>query len=139
MELNAHLSFSGDCEAAFKFYEKNLGAKITFLMPYEGSPAANDVPVEWRGKVLHATLKIGDEVLTGCDVPGNQYKKPQGISIIVSGKDSEEAERVFQALSENGIVQTPLQETFWAIRFGMVTDRFGIPWMINCEKPHEVT
>jgi PhnB protein len=134
MQLDPHLSFNGDCEAAFQFYEKCLGGNITFIMPHEGSPMASQVPSAWRNKVLHATLKVGDRVLTGADVPPDKYRKPQGFSITIGVTDPAEAERVFQALSENGTVQMPLQETFWAIRFGMLVDRFGIPWMINCGK-----
>jgi PhnB protein len=134
MQLNPHLHFNGECEAAFKFYEKCLGGKITFMMPHEGTPVAEQVPAAWRKKVLHATLMVGEQVLTGGDVPPEHYQKPQGLSVIIGLKDPGEAERIFNALAGNGTVQIPLQETFWAIRFGMLVDRFGIPWMINCEK-----
>jgi PhnB protein len=134
MQLNPHLNFNGNCEAAFKFYEKNLGAEITFMMPYEGTPVGDQVPAGWRNKILHTTLTVGDYVLTGADAPPDLYQKPQGFSVTLGIKDPAEAERVFQALSENGTVQMPLQETFWAIRFGMLIDQFGIPWMVNCGK-----
>jgi len=135
MQLNPHLCFDGECEAAFKFYEQCLGGKITFMTPYEGTPVADQVPAAWRNKVLHATLTVGDKVLTGADAPPGSYQKPQGISIIVGVKDPAEAERIFHGLAEHGTVQMALQETFWAIRFGMLVDRFGIPWMVNCSKP----
>jgi PhnB protein len=134
MQLNPHLHFNGDCEAAFKFYEKCLGGKITFMMPFEGTPVADHVPATWRSKILHASLQVGDEILTAADAPPGQYEKPQGFSVLLSIKEPAEAERVFQALGENGSVQMPLQETFWAARFGMLVDRFDIPWMINCGK-----
>ena len=134
MQLSPHLSFNGNCEAAFKFYEKSLGAKITFMMPYEGSPAADQVPAAWRNKILHTTLTVGDYVLSGADVPPEHYQKPQGISVTLGIQDPARAERVFHALTENATIQMPLQETFWAIRFGMLIDQFGIPWMINCGK-----
>ncbi len=134
MQLSPHLNFNGDCEAAFKFYEKCLGAKITFMMPHEGSPVAEQVPTVWRNKILHVTLKVGDGVLTGADAPPEQYEKPQGFSVTLGIEEPAEAERVFHALAENGVVQMPLQETFWALPFGMLIDRFGIPWMINCGK-----
>lgn len=105
------------------------------MMPHEGTPVADKVPAEWGKKILHATLSVGDDLLQGADAPPNHYQKPQGFSVSISMKDPAEADRVFHALAENGSVQMPIQETFWAIRFGMVTDRFGIPWMINCEKP----
>jgi PhnB protein len=103
-------------------------------MPHEGTPIADEVPAAWRNKILHATLKVGDEVLTGADVPADHYQKPQGFSVMLGLKDPVEAERVFQALAKSGTVQMSLQETFWAARFGMLIDRFGIPWIINCGK-----
>jgi PhnB protein len=134
MQLSPHLNFNGNCEAAFKFYETSLGAKITFITPYEGTPAAEQVPAAWRSKILHTTLTVGDYVLTGGDAPPGLFQKPQGFSVTLGIKDPAEAERIFHALEENGIVRMPLQETFWAIRFGMLVDQFGIPWMINCGK-----
>lgn len=134
MRLSPHVNFNGSCETAFKFYEECLGAKITFMMPYEGSPVVDHVPAAWRNKILHATLTVGDDVLTGADAPPEHYQKPQGFSVTLAIKDPADTERVFAALAENGAVQMPLQETFWALRFGMLVDRFGIPWMINCGK-----
>ena len=135
MRLNSHLNFNGDCEAAFKFYEKCLGGKITFMMPYQGSPAASAVPADWQHKILHATLTVGDQLLQGSDAPPPHFQKPQGFSLTLALNDPAEAERLFAALSENGTVRMPLQETFWASRFAMLVDRFGTPWMINCAKP----
>jgi PhnB protein len=134
MQLSPHLNFNGNCETAFKFYEKCLGAKITFMMPYEGSPLANEVPAEWRGKILHASLQVGDALILGADAPPGRYEKPQGFSVTLSPKDPAEAERIFVGLSDGGRVTMPMQETFWAARFGMLVDQFGIPWMINCPK-----
>jgi PhnB protein len=134
MQLNPHLNFNGECEAAFKFYEKCLNGKITFMMPYEGTPVADHVPAGWGKKILHATLTVGDQTVTAADAPPEQYQKPQGFSVMLGIKDPAEAERIFHTLEKNGNVQMPLQETFWAIRFGMLVDQFGIPWMINCGK-----
>jgi PhnB protein len=92
------------------------------------------VPSEWRNKILHARLVIGDQVLMGSDAPPEHYQKPQGFSVSIGLKDTAEAERIFHALAEKGTVQMPIQETFWAARFGMLVDQFGTPWMINCEK-----
>jgi PhnB protein len=134
MKLNSHLTFNGQCEAAFKFYERCLGGKIVTILTNGESPIASDVPAERRNQVLHAALSIGNETLMGCDTPPEHYQKPQGFSVALHVKDPEEAERKFQALAENGTVQMPIQETFWSPRFGMVVDRFGIPWMVNCEQ-----
>ena len=133
MYLNPYLNFDGQCETAFKFYEKSLHGKIERMMTHEGTPIAKQVPAEWRKKILHARLVVGDQVLMGSDAPPDRYQKPQGFSVSLDLKDPAEAERIFQALAENGTVQMPLQQTFWAARFGMLTDRFGIPWMLNCE------
>jgi PhnB protein len=134
MQLNPYLHFNGDCEAAFKFYEKALGAKIESMFPHEGTPAAEQVPAEWRSKIMHARLMVDDQVLMGMDVSPDHYQKPHGFSVTLGIKDPAAAERVYRALSENGTVKMPLQETFWAVRFGMFVDQFGIPWMVNCEK-----
>lgn len=132
MQLNPHLHFNGNCEEALKFYEKSLNGRITLMMPYEGSPVAEQVPAAWRSKILHSELSIGDDVLTAADAPPDSYKKPQGFSVTLNLKDPADAERIFHAFAEGGTVQLPLQETFWAQRFGMLVDRFGVPWMINC-------
>ena len=134
MQLNAYLTFNGQCEAAFKFYERCLVGKIVAMMPHEGTPVAEHVPAEWRNKILHARLTVGDQVMMGSDAPPSRYEEPKGFSVSVQIKDPAEAERIFQALAENGKVQMPIQQTFWAARFGMLMDQFGIPWMINCEQ-----
>lgn len=132
MELTSYLNFNGQCEAAFKFYEKALGGKIEAMIPHEGTPAADHVPADWRKKILHARLVVGDQALMASDVPPDHYKKPQGFSVSIDVKTPAEAERVFRALEEGGAVTMQLQQTFWAARFGMIVDRFGTPWMINC-------
>jgi PhnB protein len=135
MQLNPYLTFNGQCEAAFKFYEQCLGGKIEAMMPHAGTPAEEHVPVEWRNKIMHARLAVGDGVLMGSDAPLERYEKPRGFSVSLQIKDPAQAERAFHALAEGGAVQMPIQATFWAARFGMLVDRFGTPWMINCDKP----
>jgi PhnB protein len=135
MQLNAYLNFAGDCAAAFKVYEKCFGGKIVALQTHGESPMADQVPPEWRSKVLHAHLDLGGgAVLMGSDAPPDRYLKPQGFSVSVTVDKPAEAERIFAALAEKGAVPMPIQQTFWAARFGMVVDRFGIPWMVNCNK-----
>ena len=135
MKVNPYLNFNGQCEAAFKHYEKALGGKIVFSMTHGNSPMADQVAPDWKDKIMHISLAVGDQVLMGSDAPPSHYEKPQGISVSLNIDAVDEAERVFRALSENGTVRMPIQETFWARRFGMVVDQFGIPWMVNCEKP----
>jgi PhnB protein len=135
MQMNPYLTFKGQCEAAFKFYEKVLGGKIVAMMPHEGTPAADHVPAEWRSKIMHARLVLDDDrVLMGSDAPPGMQEEMKGFSVTLGVDKPAEAERIFHALAEDGTVRMPIQETFWATRFGMLTDRFGTPWMINCEK-----
>lgn len=133
MEVSTYLGFNGQCEAALKFYEQCLGGKIEAMMTYGESPMAAQVPPEWKSKVIHGRLKVGEAVLMAGDAPPERYKKPNGFSVALGLKDPAEAERIFKALSEGGTVEMPIQKTFWARMFGMTVDRFGTPWMINCE------
>ncbi|MGH9728404.1 MAG: VOC family protein [Candidatus Acidiferrales bacterium] len=139
MQLNPYLHFKGQCEEAFKFYEKSLGGKIAAMITHEGTPAESHVPAEWRKKIMHARLAVGEEVLMGSDVPPEHYHEPKGFSVTLSVKQAAEADRLFQALSEGAKVTMPIQETFWSVRFGMLVDKFGIPWMINCEQAQQQT
>ena len=132
MQLNPYLSFNGQCEAAFKFYQQCLGGNIQTIMTWGESPMADQVPSEWRDKIIHATLIVGDTALLGSDAPPDRYEEPKGFSVTIQINDPAEADRIFQALTEDGTVTMPIQQTFWAARFGMCVDRFGIPWMVNC-------
>jgi PhnB protein len=131
--VQPYLIFDGQCEAAFKHYEQCLGGKIEAMITHGNSPIADQVPAEWHNKILHARLAVGDEVLMGSDCPPGHYEKPQGFSVSLNIDTPTEAERIFHSLAENGAERMPLQQTFWAARFGMLVDQFGIPWMINCE------
>jgi PhnB protein len=134
MQLNPYLIFNGKCEAAFKFYEQCLRGKIEIMMTHGDSPMAQQVPSEWRNKIIHARLTVGDNVLMGSDAPPERYEEMKGFSVSLSVDDPAEAERIFNALVANGTVRMPLQKTFWAVRFGMLVDQFGVPWMVNCEQ-----
>lgn len=134
MQINPYLVFNGQCEQAFRFYEKVLGGKIEAMFLHAGTPAESFVPPEWRSKIMHARLVVGDQVLMGSDAPPDRFEKPQGFSVSLQIKTPADAERIFHALADNGAVRMPLGPTFWAVRFGMCVDRFGIPWMVNCEK-----
>jgi PhnB protein len=137
MQMNPYLFFNGNCEAAFKYYEKVLGGKIEALMTHEGTPAEGQVPAEWRKKIVHGRMKVGDVLLMASDAPPDRSEGGmKGFSVNLSVDKPAEAERVFHALAQNGTVKMPIGETFWADRFGMLVDQFGTPWMINCEKKH---
>ncbi len=134
MKLNPYLHLNGQCEAAFKFYEKTLGAKILMMLRYDDSPTAGEcTPVE-KDKIMHARLSLGDDIIMASDAPEGRSQDQSGFSLNISVDTPEEAERIYQALSEKGKVCMPLAETFWALRFAMFIDQFGVPWMINCEK-----
>ena len=136
MRMTTYLNFNGDCEDAFRFYATVFGGEIIELMRFEGSPAAEHVPADWHGKVMHVGLTIGDEILMGSDGMPERYDPPQGFAVSLQlDNEPTEAERLFNALADSGTVTMPFTETFWALRFGMVTDRFGTPWMINCNHP----
>ena len=134
MHLNPYLNFAGQWEEAFAVYAQCLRGRILAMGTFEGSPLVGDVPVSWRSKILHARMIVGDRLLMGGDELPEDYVKPAGFNVTLGPDDPAEAERIFAALADRGKIRMPLQETFWAHRFGMLDDRFGIPWMINCEK-----
>lgn len=135
MKINPYVNYNGTCEEAFRFYAQCLGGKIETLMNYAGSPAAEHAPPEWQSKVLHASLRVGDAVLLGSDSPPEYYRPPGSLYITLSVDSASEAERIYEALSEGAEIRMPMDETFFAVRFGMLADRFGTPWMIICERP----
>lgn len=134
MQLSTHLTFNGQCEEALKFYQKCLGGTIQMMMTWGESPMADQVSAELRDKIIHAALRVGESTLSGGDGPPDQYQEPRSFAVAIQVKDPSEAERVFRELSEGGKVTMPIQQTFWSARFGMCTDRFGVPWMVNCEQ-----
>lgn len=133
MNIVPYLWFNGTCAEAFHFYEKALGGKIVDMLPHRGAPMSADFPADWQDKIMHASLKVGDAVLMGSDIPPAHYTPAQGLSVSLHVKTAEEAERVFAALAAGGTITMPMEKTFWTERFGMLVDRFGTPWMINCE------
>ena len=135
MQSNPYLFFTGECETAFKFYEQCFGGKIVEKMTYGDSPMAEQTSAEQRDRIMHINLTVGDIVLMGADAPPHLFEKPQGFYVNLQFDNIAEAEQVFNALAENGTVRMPFQETFWAKRFAMLIDRFGTPWMINCNLP----
>ena len=135
MRLNPYLSFNGNCAEALELYQHCLGAKVDRLMKWGESPMAEQIAADWRDKVIHAQLTIGNDVIMAADAPAGQYTTPGGFSVTVNVDDPAEAERIFKTLADKGSVRMELQETFFAQKFGALVDRFGIPWMVNCENP----
>jgi PhnB protein len=132
MKTNAYLTFNGRCAEAFALYKDLLGGKIETMLTHGETPAAAHVPADWKGKVMHAHLTFGDNALMGSDAPQQNYEKPQGVWVSLHVDHPAEAERIFNALAQGAEIKMPLGKTFWAERFGMLVDRFGIPWMVNC-------
>src|ERR1700682_739833 len=134
MQVQPYLVFEGRCEEAIEFYKKALGAKVEMLMRFKDAPErppAGECAPNADDKIMHATLKIGEATVMASD--GRMQGKPgfQGFALSVDMKTKQEAERTFRALSEGGQVQMPLGKTFFADSFGMVADRFGVPWMVT--------
>lgn len=133
--VNAYLHFPGTCAEAFRFYEKLFGGKITMLMTHGESPMKDQVPADWRDKVIHVSLELPGGMVLGSDAPPDYYVKPQGFAVSISELSVAEAKRIFEKLAEGGSVQMALAPAFWAESFGMCTDRFGIPWMLSAGEP----
>jgi PhnB protein len=136
MQVATSLTFDGDCEEAFSLYARVLGATLTFSLRYGDSPMAAQVPDSWRDKIVHCTLTLADGGrLYGNDSAPGTHQPSGGFSLTANPVDADAARTVFDALAEGGRVTMPLEETFWAVAFGTLVDRFGIPWAINCEPP----
>jgi PhnB protein len=129
-----YLHFDGNCEEAVNFYAATLGGKIIMMLKPEDTPAGPECAPEFKSKIMHARMTIGDSVLMASDCPPGRYDVPKGMSVNISVDSPAEADRIYAALAEGGKETMPIEETFWAQRFGMCIDRFGTPWMVNCEK-----
>lgn len=133
MRLGTHLWFDGQCAEAFRHYERLLDGKLVTLLTYGESPLGQQTPRQFRDRIIHATLSVGSFELLGADVLPEQWERPQGFSVILNLSDLARASAIFTSLSEGGHVRMPFAATFWSPGFGMVVDRFGTPWEINCE------
>lgn len=136
MQINTYLTFKDNAREALEFYARVLGGEITMMMTMGESPMAADIPVADHGAVMHASLKIGDRFLMASDNPpscGMPFEGNKGFSLSLNVDTPAEAEHLFTAMSEGGTVTMPLGQTFWSPCFGMLVDRFGIAWMVNCE------
>jgi PhnB protein len=132
MQMCTYLTFDGRCEAAFDFYARTLGGRVTSVTRRRDVPGAEEDFPGWGDKMMHAELVVGDNMLMGSDAPPPHFEGLMGFSVQIDLADPAEGERIFEALAEGGEVGMPFAETFWATRFGTVVDRFGVPWMLNC-------
>ena len=134
MRISPHLCFDGQCKAAFLHYQQLFGGTLTMLT-YGESPMASNVDQEWHDRIVHATLRFNDVELAGADLLPHDYRKPQGVFVLVTVEDIAEAERIFSSLAKGGEIQVPFQQTFWSAGFGVLVDQFGVPWEINSAQP----
>jgi PhnB protein len=132
MQVNPYLHYNGNCEAAFRFYETAIGAKIEVLMTHESAPPDMPTPPEWKKKIMHGRFSIGDTIVMASDSPPGHFHKPQGFSVTLTDESLPGAEAKFKALSDGGTVTMAFTPTFFAKGFGMCVDKFGIPWMVIC-------
>ena len=135
MQLHTYLNYGGNCEQAFKFYEKHLGGTITMLMRHGEQPDASKVPEEWKNAVLHARMDLGGTELLGADIPPDRFQPIRSAYLTLTLDSDAEADRVFALLTDGGQVFMPMQDTFFASRFAMFRDRFGTSWMLLRLKP----
>lgn len=134
MQLVPYLAFNGECREAFDFYRDALRGEIAMRMTYGESPMHDEMPGETHGRIMHAHLVAGGASLMGADAPPGHAVGAASTCVSVHTDSPDEAERIFEALSAGGRIDMPIGETFWAQRFGMLTDRYGKPWMVNCGK-----
>ena len=132
MKLDIYLNYPGTCEDAFKFYEANLGGKIVMMMRHREHPNPG-LPPGFGKKILHAQLELGGATLMGADIPGSEPMRSAYASLTL--ENAAEAERVYGILSDGGQVFMKMAETFFAVRFAMLRDRFGTSWMLLAERP----
>lgn len=131
MQMNVHLNFQGNCAEAFDFYKKVFGVKNAFAMKYSDAPQGMPVPSNWKDKIMHTSIPLGDGRLMGCDAPPDHSTSMGGFQVCVESKDEAEVKRIYEALQDGGSVQMPISPTFWSPLFGMCTDKFGIAWMVG--------
>jgi len=134
--MEAYLSFNGNAAEALAFYAKSLGGKILFSMTFGESPMGKDTPDAHKNKIMHATLEARGKQIMASDLPpGMPFDGYKGFSLSVQAQDVKEGEQLFKALSEGGKVTMPYAATFWSPGFGMLEDKFGVPWMVNVAQP----
>jgi len=132
--VQPYLFFGGRCEEALEFYRKNVGAEIVTLRRFKEAPEpVPNLPDCFDDKIMHATLRIGESMWMASDGQCEGNPNFEGFSLSITVSDESEAERIFAALSQDGLVVMPLEKTFWTSKFGMVQDRFGVSWMVSIE------
>lgn len=137
MNFNPYLNFNGNCAEAMAFYADVFGGEISFIQTFGESEMSAEMPPSMHDLTMHATLRIGDRIIMASDDPSGKYEPPRGFHVQVGFPDFAKAHGIFETLAEGGEVTMPFAKTFWTSGFGMLRDRFGIPWMVNCDDPAE--
>jgi PhnB protein len=137
MNTNLHIAFPGTCREAFAFYAKTFGTKIQMSMTYGEAPAGSPTPADGKDLILHTAMPLNNIILMGCDAPAGREQAIGGFQVSIESEDEAEVRRLFSVLSEGGSVRMPLDKTFWSPLFGMVTDKFGVAWMIGIPGPQQ--
>jgi PhnB protein len=131
IKLDIYVNYPGNCEEAFRFYEQQLGGKITMMMTHQQQPDTSAIPKNWGNAILHARIEIGDTILMGADIPNAEPMRSAYLTLRLGS--IEEAERVYVLLSTDGQIFMKMEKTFFASRFAMLRDKFGTSWMLLCE------
>ena len=135
MKLDVYLNYGGNCEQAFRFYEQELGGKITMMMRHGEQPNAANVPADWKNAILHARIEFGKTVLMGADIPPDRFQPMRSAYLTLTLDSAEQAERLYALLADGGQILMKMEETFFASRFAMLRDKFGTSWMLLHERP----
>lgn len=130
--VNPYIAFKGSCRDAIEFYKAALGAEVLFSQTFGESPMSSMGPAE---NIMHSSVRVGNSTVMMCDDPNPGPASSGNISLAIGIDDPERARQLFENLAKDGSVAMPIQKTFWAEAFGMVTDKFGVKWMVNCEAP----
>ncbi len=132
MRLDIYLNYNGNCEQAFRFYEQNLGGRITMMRRHSELPSQPNIPADWKNAILHARIEIGETILMGADIPKAEPMRSAYLTLMLDSP--EEAERLYALLGDGGQIFMKMEETFFASRFAMLRDRFGTSWMLLHER-----
>jgi PhnB protein len=135
MKLNPYLNYGGNCKEAFEFYAQNLGGKINAMIPFGDQPGPGNAPPDWKNKIMHANMSIGQTEIMASDAPPDRFQPMRSVYLSLQVESTPEAERIYKLLSEAGDIFMPMEETFFAHRFAMLRDKFGTSWMILHQKP----
>lgn len=131
MRISPHLCFDGQCREAIQLYQRILGGTIETMLTYGESPMASSTDPRWHDRIVHATLVLDEIELTGVDMISGSYRRPQGFFITLAVDGVARAQDIFKSLSQGGVIHVPFEKTFWSPGFGVLVDRFNIPWEIN--------